>query len=149
RTSSSYTEPGTRRRRRWVRERSSLPAVLTNRRRGVATQRSPPCYVPPTMARTVKGGLIQLANAKFEGSVKEICQAMVEKTLPWVDKAGKAGVQMLCMQEVFNTPYFCPAQTPNWYDAAEAVPGPTTQLMAEYAKKHSMVIVVPLYEREM
>jgi len=50
---------------------------------------------------------------------------------------------------VFNTPYFCPAQTPNWYDAAEPVPGPTTQLLAEYARKHSMVLVVPLYEREM
>ena len=101
------------------------------------------------MARNVKGGLIQVANAKSEGSVKEIIQAMVEKTLPFVEKAGKAGVQMLCLQEVFNTPYFCPAQTPNWYDAAEAVPGPMTHLLAEYAKKYSMVIVVPVYEREM
>ena len=75
------------------------------------------------MARIVKGGLIQCANAKSEGSVKEIVQAMLEKTLPWVDKAGKAGVQMLCLQEIFNTPYFCPAQTPNWCDSAEAVPG--------------------------
>ncbi|MBX7096350.1 MAG: acyltransferase [Myxococcaceae bacterium] len=74
---------------------------------------------------------------------------MLEKTLPWVDKAGKAGVQMLCMQEVFNTPYFCPAQTPNWYEAAEACPGPLTALLSEYAKKYSMVIVVPMYEREM
>jgi beta-ureidopropionase len=101
------------------------------------------------MARTVKGGLIQVANAKSEGSVKEIITAMVEKTLPFVDKAGKAGVQMLCLQEIFNTPYFCPAQTPNWYDSAEAVPGPTTALLAEYAKKYNMVIVVPIYEREM
>ncbi len=101
------------------------------------------------MARNVKGGLVQVANAKSEGSVKEIIQAMLEKTLPFVEKAGKAGVQMLCLQEVFNTPYFCPAQTPNWYDAAEAVPGPTTHLLAEYAKKYSMVIVVPVYERAM
>ena len=101
------------------------------------------------MARIVKGGLIQVANAKSEGSVQEICKAMLEKTLPFIDKAGKAGVQMLCLQEVFNTPYFCPAQTPNWYDAAEACPGPLTNLLSEYAKKYSMVIVVPLYEREM
>lgn len=101
------------------------------------------------MGRMVKGGLIQLSNVKSEGSIREITQAMLEKTLGYVDKAGKAGVQVLCLQEVFNTPYFCPAQTPNWYDAAEAVPGPTTQLMAEYAKRYNMVIVVPLYEREM
>src|SRR3972149_11460241 len=102
-----------------------------------------------TMSRNVKGGLVQVSNARSEGTVKEITQAMLEKTLPFIEKAGKAGVQMLCLQEVFNTPYFCPAQTPNWYDAAEAVPGPTTHLLAEYAKKHSMVIVVPLYERVM
>jgi len=101
------------------------------------------------MSRSIKGGLLQLAVAKNEGSVAEIKGAMIEKTLPYVDRAGKSGVQILCLQEVFNTPYFCPAQTPNWYDAAEPVPGPTTQLLAEYARKHSMVLVVPLYEREM
>ncbi len=101
------------------------------------------------MGRSVKGGLIQVSTPRSDGTVKEIVRAMVEKTLPYVDKAGKAGVQVLCLQEVFNTPYFCPAQAPNWYDSAEACPGPTTELLAEYAKKYSMVIVVPLYEREM
>ncbi len=101
------------------------------------------------MSRIVKGGLIQLANAKNEGSVREITHAMLEKTLPFVERAGKSGVQILCLQEVFNTPYFCPAQTPNWYDAAEAVPGLTTNLFSEIARRYNMVIVVPLYEREM
>ena len=101
------------------------------------------------MSRIIKGGLLQVSMPKHEGSVGEIKQAMLEKTLPYVDRAAKAGVQILCFQEVFNTPYFCPAQTPNWYDAAEAVPGPTTNLVAEYARKHEMVMVVPVYEREM
>jgi N-carbamoylputrescine amidase len=101
------------------------------------------------MTRSIKGGLLQLSMAKPEGTIDQIKQAMLEKTLPYVDRAAKSGVQMLCLQEVFNTPYFCPAQTPNWYDAAEAVPGPTTNLLAEYARKHNMVLIVPLYEREM
>jgi len=101
------------------------------------------------MPRTVKGGLIQLSTPKSEGTVKEITQAMTEKTLGFIHQAGKAGVQVLCLQEVFNTPYFCPAQQPVWYDAAESVPGPTVELMQEQAKKYSMVMVVPLYEREM
>jgi len=50
--------------------------------------------------------------------------------------------------EVFDGPYFCPGQSPRWYDAAEAIPGPTTEIFQAIAKKHSMVIVVPLYERE-
>jgi beta-ureidopropionase len=38
-------------------------------------------------------------------------------------------VQILCLQEIFNGPYFCPSQDARWYDAAEPVPGPTTELM--------------------
>ena len=59
-------------------------------------------------------------------------------------------MQVLCFQEVFTQPYFCPSQDPKWYRAAERIPdGHTTQLMREYAKKYQMVMVVPLYEEEM
>jgi beta-ureidopropionase len=67
-----------------------------------------------------------------------------------IDDAGKQGVQILCMQEVFTTPYFCAEQQVRWYDAVEKIPdGPTTKLMQEAAKKHNMVIVVTIYEEEM
>ena len=46
-----------------------------------------------------------------------------------------------------SSPYFCPSQDPKWYATAESVPGPTTELMQEYAKKYQMVIIVPIYER--
>jgi N-carbamoylputrescine amidase len=63
--------------------------------------------------------------------------------------AAKQGVQILCMQEVFTTPYFCAEQKVRWYDAVEKIPdGPTTKLMQETAKKYNMVIVVPIYEEE-
>jgi N-carbamoylputrescine amidase len=74
---------------------------------------------------------------------------MMEKHLPMIEDAGKKGVQILCMQEVFNGPYFCPAQTKEWYDLAEPVPGPTVEQLSDIAKKYAMVIVVPIYEREM
>jgi len=57
-------------------------------------------------------------------------------------------VQILCLQEIFNTPYFCPGQDGAWYDSAETVPGPTTERMAEYARKYNMVLIVPVYEKE-
>jgi len=102
------------------------------------------------MARIVKGGLIQASTPvnEGEGSLKEIHEAMLEKHLGMIDEAGQQGVQILCLQEVFNGPYFCPSQDPKWYDFAEAVPGPTTGLMQEYAKKYEMVIIVPVYERQ-
>jgi predicted amidohydrolase len=56
---------------------------------------------------------------------------------------------VLCMQEICTQPYFCPSQDARWYAAAEAIPdGATTKLMQEYARKHGMVIVLPIYEEE-
>src|SRR3546814_9662683 len=53
-------------------------------------------------------------------------------------QAGEQGVQVLCFQEVFTQPYFCPSQDAKWYESAEAIPdGPTTQLMQTYAAKRS------------
>ena len=83
-----------------------------------------------------------------EGSIEQICNAMVQKHIPFIEEAGKKGVQILCLQEIFNTPYFCPSQDAKWYATAEAVPGPTVELMQEYAKKYQMVIIVPIYEKE-
>jgi len=102
------------------------------------------------MARIVKGGLIQASNAApTDAPIKEIIRLNVEKHLAMIEDAAKQGVQILCMQEVFTTPYFCAEQEVRWYDAVEKIPdGPTTKLMQEAAKKHNMVIIVPIYEEE-
>ncbi len=83
-----------------------------------------------------------------DGSIQDIKKAIIEKHIPFIEDAGKQGVQILCLQEVFNTPYFCPGQDAKWYASAESVPGPSTEMMAEYARKYEMVMVVPVYERE-
>jgi N-carbamoylputrescine amidase len=101
------------------------------------------------MARIVRAGLIQCSTPKSEGDLGEIRDAMFAKHLPFIEEAGKKGVRMLCLQEVFNGPYFCPAQDPKWYGFAEACPGPTVEALAPIARKYQMVIVVPIYEREM
>ena len=100
------------------------------------------------MSRIVKAGLIQTALAcGTDESLETIRNAQIERTLKYIDQAGQEGVQMICMQEIFTGPYFCAEQSTRWYDSVERIPdGPTTQLMQEYAKKYSMVIVVPLYE---
>jgi beta-ureidopropionase len=102
------------------------------------------------MARTVISGLIQASNPINDESrsVADIQAAMYEKHLPMIHDAGKQGVQILCLQEIFNGPYFCPGQDKRWYDAAEAVPGPTLEKLVPIARKYQMAMVVPLYERE-
>jgi beta-ureidopropionase len=102
------------------------------------------------MSRKVIGGLIQCSNPINDESVAiaKVQQAALDKHLKFVDEAGSKGVQVLCLQEIFNGPYFCPGQDKRWYDAAEPVPGPTTEAVAKAAAKHAMAVVVPVYERE-
>ncbi|WP_282610441.1 nitrilase-related carbon-nitrogen hydrolase [Pelagibius sp. Alg239-R121] len=99
---------------------------------------------------TVKAGLIQVGlKGDTSATPARIREQMLEAHIPYIDQAGAAGVNVLCFQEVFTQPYFCPSQDAKWYAAAEKIPdGPTVKLMQEYAKKHSMVIVVPIYEEE-
>ena len=99
----------------------------------------------------VKCGLIQM-SLKGDGNMQPeaIRDAMIEAHIPYIEDAASQGVQVLCFQEVFTQPYFCPSQDRKWYAAAESIPdGHTTSLMREYARKHNMVIVVPIYEEEM
>jgi N-carbamoylputrescine amidase len=103
------------------------------------------------MARIVKSGLIQMSVPKSEGegTIAEIKEAMIQKHIPFIENAGKQKVQILCLQEIFNGPYFCPGQSSEWYKAAESIPGNTTGIMQALAKKYDMVIIVPIYEKEM
>ncbi|MBC7670999.1 MAG: acyltransferase, partial [Polaromonas sp.] len=99
------------------------------------------------MSHVVKCGLIQASNAcDTSEPIARIREANIAKHMILIDKAGRAGVQILCMQEIFTGPYFCAEQVPRWYEATEYIPdGPTTRLMQETAKKYQMVIIVPLY----
>jgi beta-ureidopropionase len=69
--------------------------------------------------------------------------------LRFIEEAARQGVKIICMQEVFTTPYFCAEQNTHWYASVERIPdGPTVKLMQETAKQHGMVIIVPIYEEE-
>jgi N-carbamoylputrescine amidase len=103
------------------------------------------------MSRIVRVGLIQASDAANDPSlpIDRIKQMALDKHVGLIEEAAKQGVQMLGLQEIFNGPYFCPSQDPRWHDAAEPIPGPTVDVMCELARKHEMVLVVPIYERPM
>ncbi len=100
------------------------------------------------MARTVKAGLVQTSSTHpGDAEPAVIRDAMIDKTMSLVEGAGEAGVQVLCLQELFYGPYFPAEQETRWYGLTEAIPdGPTTQLMMETARRLGMVLVVPIYE---
>lgn len=109
--------------------------------------------------RIVKCGLIQAKNVLTASSepdkmskedqkseINKIRTAMVDKHVGMIESAAKQGVKIICMQELFNAPYFCAERHQRWYSLAEPIPGPTTQIMQDCAKQFGMIIVVPLYE---
>jgi beta-ureidopropionase len=102
------------------------------------------------MSRIIKCGLIQAHNVgDVNAPIEEIKQANIENQMKMVEAAAAQGVQMLCFQEIFTTPYFCAEQQTRWYEAVEKVPdGPTVQMMQSVAKEKGMVLIVPIYEEE-
>ena len=74
-------------------------------------------------------------------------ESMVEKNISYARDAAEQGAQVLCFQEIFNSPYFCTVQDSDNYSWAEPIPdGPTIQRMIAVAKETGMVMVVPIYE---
>src|SRR6478672_5394659 len=102
------------------------------------------------MPRIIKAGLIQAHNQEAADSpIEQIKKANLDHQMKFVEDAAKQGVQMLCFQEIFTTPYFCAEQQTRWYEAVEKIPdGPTVKLMQDVAKQHGMVLIVPIYEEE-
>ena len=102
------------------------------------------------MSRIIKCGLIQAHNvAPTDALIEEIKKQNVEHQMKMVEDAAAQGVQMLCFQEIFTTPYFCAEQQTRWYEAVEKVPdGKTVQMMQSVAKEKGMVLIVPVYEEE-
>lgn len=57
------------------------------------------------------------------------------------------GAQLVVLQELHNTPYFCQTESVDNFDLAEPVPGPSTEYFGALARKHEVVIVTSLFER--
>jgi beta-ureidopropionase len=103
------------------------------------------------MPRLVRGGLIQATLCEpATAPVTKIKKAMIDKHVALIADAAKRGAQVVCLQELFYGPYFCAEQQTKWYELTERIPdGPTTKLMGELAKRHGIVLVVPLYEEDL
>jgi N-carbamoylputrescine amidase len=102
------------------------------------------------MPRVVRCSIIQASNA-VDATEPLATQksAMIEKHLGLIRKAASDGAQIVCLQEIFNGPYFCAEQSPKWYETTEPVPnGPTVKLMQQLAKELHIAMVVPVYEIE-
>lgn len=88
----------------------------------------------------IRIGLLQLHNvADVETNIKHITKH--------VNDLAKRGVQLVVLQELHNSLYFCQVEDVNNFDLAETIPGPSTELYAKLAKELGIVLVTSLFEK--
>ena len=85
------------------------------------------------MGEVVRAALVQ---ASWTGDK----DTMTKNAIRSVQQAASEGAKVICLQELFNGPYFCQVQEPEWYDWAEPVPdGPTVRQMMDVARELSLI----------
>jgi N-carbamoylputrescine amidase len=71
----------------------------------------------------------------------------LEKTVWKVREAAARGAQVVCLQELFRSQYFCREENAELFALAESIPGPSTETLGKLARELKMVIVASLFER--
>src|SRR5579862_5406367 len=64
-----------------------------------------------------------------------------------IREAAGRGAQIICLQELFRSQYFCREEDAGLFDLAEPIPGPSTQALADLARELEIVLVASLFER--
>lgn len=90
--------------------------------------------------RTIKIGLVQM-------SVTTSISDNKEKLVANIRACAERGAQLVVLQELHNTPYFCQVEDVRNFDLAETIPGPSTSFFGALAKELSIVLVTSLFER--
>ena len=90
--------------------------------------------------RTIKIGLVQM-------SVTTSISDNKEKLVANIRACAERGAQLVVLQELHNTPYFCQVEDVRNFDLAETSPGPSTSFFGALAKELSIVLVTSLFER--
>jgi N-carbamoylputrescine amidase len=90
------------------------------------------------------------SNLKI-GLIQTYCQADKEanllRSIELIRSAAEKGAQVVCLQELFASLYFCNVEDYDNFDLAEAIPGPTTDRLGLLAKELGIVIVASLFEK--
>ncbi len=73
--------------------------------------------------------------------------ANLEKAIARTREAAARGAEVVCLPELFRTPYFCQREDAALFDLAEPVPGPSTESLAAVAREAKVAVVVPVFER--
>lgn len=71
----------------------------------------------------------------------------IDRLAGLIDEAAAGGTDLVVLPELATTPYFAATRDPQWYEWAETVPGPTTAVFADAARRNDTAVIVGMYER--
>ena len=92
------------------------------------------------MTAKFKVGLVQM-------SMSADPQQNVDKAAARVEEAARKGAEVVCLPELYRSPYFCQREDAALFNLAEPVPGPSTERLAAVARKAGVAVVVPIFEK--
>lgn len=92
------------------------------------------------MVKNVNIGLVQM-------SCSADVEANVQKAINGIRESAQKGAQIVCLQELFTSLYFCDVEDHHNFSLAEAIPGPTTDRLGKLAGELGVVIVASLFEK--
>ena len=93
-----------------------------------------------TNKEIVRIGLVQMACV-------DDAEANMKTAEQGIRKAAGQGAQIICLQELFQTTYFCQTENHEHFNRAEMIPGPSTQSMSQLASELRVVLILPLFEK--
>ena len=73
--------------------------------------------------------------------------ANLDRAVSHIREAARRGARVVCLPELFRTPYFCQREDAALFDLAEPIPGPTSDALAKIARELGVVVVASLFER--
>lgn len=85
--------------------------------------------------------------ALLQLSCSEDLQENWNKTVSSIREAAHKGAQVICLQELFQSVYFCYEESQAFFELAEAIPGKTTDQLGELAKELKVVIIASMFEK--
>jgi N-carbamoylputrescine amidase len=71
----------------------------------------------------------------------------LEKAVAKVEEAAAGGAAVVCLPELYRSPYFCQKEDARLFDLAEPVPGPSTEALGRVARDKQVVVIAPIFER--
>lgn len=88
----------------------------------------------------IKIGMVQMSCTTDKGE-------NLKKAIKGIKEAAQKGAQIVCLQELFTSLYFCDVESYDNFSLAESIPGTTTETLSEVAKENNVVVIASLFEK--